>query len=220
MSAEPRPALVRLLSSRILYLTVAVLVMWFVEIVDNELLDSTLQRGGIHPRRIDGLDGIFWTPWLHSDYGHVLSNSVPFIMLGWLVSLRGVRHLLAITAAVMIGGGGLTWLLAGGSNHIGASGIVFGFFGALLGNASNDRRPNQLAPALVAILFYGTLLAGLVPQDAVSWEGHLFGFIVGFFVARWLTEQSVDQVDEDADAPMYPWELDEPWLRQPPEDER
>lgn len=209
-AAEPRPILVRLLSSGLVYVAACVAVMWVVEIVDSLLLDDQLQGGGIHPRRIDGLDGIIWTPWLHSDIGHVASNSVPFLALGWLVSLRGIRYWLAISAAVLLGGGVLTWLLAGGTNHIGASGMVFGYFGALMGVALADRRPALLAPALVAIFFYGTILAGVVPQDDISWEGHLFGLIVGFAVGRWLADPPAPKPDDDQ--PMYPWELDEPWL--------
>lgn len=218
LALEPaRPSLpARILSSRFGVIVSAVAVMWVVEILDTIALGDRLQRNGIHPREIEGLDGIAWAPWLHSDFGHLVSNSVPFIVLGWLVALRGFRHWVAVTIAVTIGGGGLTWLLAGGSNHIGASGLVFGYFGALMGAALRDRRPIVLAPALVAIFLYGTILAGIVPQTGISWEGHLFGLIVGFLVARALIAPAPKtELDADADQPMYPWELDEPWLDNP-----
>ncbi|MGI9598458.1 MAG: rhomboid family intramembrane serine protease [Acidimicrobiales bacterium] len=189
-----------------------VAVLWGVEIVDSFLLDDRMQRNGIHPRDTSGLDGILWSPWLHSDFGHVLSNTVPFIVLGWLTMLRGVRFWLAVTVATMIGGGGLVWLLAGGSNHIGASGLVFGYFGALMGAAIRSRRPATMAPALVAIFLYGTILVGVVPQDDISWEGHLFGMIVGFIVAFRLVARPEPKADpEDY---LYPWEIDEPWRTQ------
>ncbi len=200
----------RFLSTGFGYIVLWVSVLWAIEILDTQVLDSTLQRHGIHPRQANGVDGIFWHSWLHSTYGHVASNSVPLLALGWLVGLRGVRHLLIVTIAVIVGGGALTWLLADGSNHIGASGVVFGYFGALMGAALRHRRPALLAPALVAIYIYGTMLAGIVPQPEISWQGHLFGLVVGIVAAWFLTDPPPPKVDDGL--PMYPWEIDEPWL--------
>lgn len=209
-AAEAPSRLRRFLSTGIGYIAVCVAIMWVIEIVDTTVLDNALQRHGIHPGEADGLDGIIWHPWLHSNYGHLASNSVPLFALGWLVTLRGIRHWLIVSIAVVIGGGFLTWLLADGSNHIGASGIVFGYFGALMGAAIRHRRPALLAPALVAIFLYGTMLAGVVPQPQISWQGHLFGLVVGLAVAWVLTEPPPPKIDDGL--PMYPWELDEPWL--------
>lgn len=185
-----------------------VAVLWAIELIDTFLLDASLQGNGIHPRRLAGLDGIIWGPWLHSDFGHIVSNTVPFVVLGWLVMLRGVRFWAMVTLSTMIGGGLLVWLVAGGTNHIGASGLVFGYFGALMGAAIRSRKPATLAPALVAVFLYGTILVGIVPQDDISWEGHLFGMIVGFVVAYRLVARPVPEDPEDY---LYPWELDEPW---------
>ncbi|MEM8922145.1 MAG: rhomboid family intramembrane serine protease [Actinomycetota bacterium] len=186
--------------------------MWAVEITDTFVLGDDLQRNGIHPRRIDGLDGILWAPFLHSTFGHLVSNSVPLLALGFLVAIRGLRHWLTATVMILVIGGGLTWLLAGGGNHIGASGIVFGYFGALMGAAFYERRPRVLAPALVALLLYSGIIVGLVPQDGISWEGHLFGLIGGVLAARTLAKGRRAPKRELNDGPEYPWELDEPWL--------
>ena len=209
---EQRSLPVRILLSGFGLLVACVTVMWAIELVDTFVLSDSLQRNGINPRRIEGLDGILWTPWLHSDFGHILSNTVPFIVLGWLTMIRGFRFWLAVTVGTMLGGGFLVWLLAGGSNHIGASGLVFGYFGALMGAAVRSRKPATLAPALVAIFLYGTILVGIVPQDDISWEGHLFGMIAGFVVAyRLVPARARSDEDEDPDDYLYPWELDEPW---------
>ncbi len=186
-------------------------VMWAIEIIDTVALGDRLQANGIGPRRIGGLDGIFWTPWLHSTWGHILSNSVPFVALGWLVSLRGRTYWLAVSIGSALLGGAATWLFAGGVNHIGASGVVFGYLGALLGGAYFERRPAVLAPALVALLMYSTMLVGIVPQDDISWEGHLFGLLSGIIVSKVLAGERVERPRDD-DSPRYPWELDEPWL--------
>lgn len=205
-----RPRWQRLMLSSFGLIVLWVAALWAIEVVDTVLLGDRLQRNGIHPRSGDGLDGIIWSPWLHSDFGHVASNSVPLLVLGWLVALRGRGFWIAVTIATMVGGGGLVWLLAGGSNHIGASGVVFGYFGALIGAAVKSRRPRTLAPALVAIFLYGTMLVGIVPQERISWEGHLFGLITGFIAAMALVARPEPDAEPDS-GPQYPWELDEPW---------
>lgn len=206
----PRPPLtLRFLRTGIGSLIGLVGLMWAIEVLDTVALGDRLQANGIGPRRIEGLDGILWAPLLHSDFGHVASNSIPFLVMGWLIMLRGRRFWWAITLSSAIFGGALVWLLAGGSNHIGASGVVFGYFGALMGAAAKSRAPTKLAPALVAVFLYGTILVGIVPQDRISWEGHLFGLIVGAVVAYRLTDPPKPRVDDDG--PMYEWELDEPW---------
>ena len=113
----------RVLRTPIGLLIVGLMVIWTVEIVDTVALGDRLQRHGIHPRQADGLDGIVWAPFLHSDFGHVASNSVPLLALGGLVAIRGMRYWARVTALTVVVGGGLTWMMAGGSNHIGASGV-------------------------------------------------------------------------------------------------
>lgn len=211
--APTRGRLARLLLSSFGVLLAIVVALWAIEVVDTVILDDRLQRNGIRPRATEGLDGILWAPLLHSDFGHVASNTVPFIVLGWLVALRGLRFWLVITAFSIVAGGGLVWLLAGGSNHIGASGLVFGYFGALMGAALRSRRPATLAPAMVAIFLYGTILVGIVPQDDISWEGHLFGLLAGLAASLVLVERRprLAEPDDERDKIMYPWEIDEPW---------
>ncbi len=206
---QPEPWYRRLLWTPVGLLVVGVVLIWTVEILDTVALGDRLQRNGIHPRDADGLDGILWAPLLHSDFGHVASNSVPLLALGGLVAIRGRRYWSRVTAITVIVGGGLTWLLAGGSNHIGASGVVFGYFGAILGAAVFERRPRALAPAFLAIGFYSGLIAGVVPQEFISWEGHLFGLVAGIGAARWMAEPRPAEAPVDN---VQPWELDEPWL--------
>lgn len=207
---ESPPLLRRTLGAPMGLLVTALVVMIAVEAVDSLLLDESLQQHGIGPRRLAGLEGILWTPFLHSDFGHLGSNAVPLLALGGLVAARGLRYWATITVVVALVGGGLTWLLAGGQNHIGASGIVFGYLGAILAAAIFERRRQTLGAAFLAIGFYSGMLAGLVPQEFISWEGHLFGFLAGVVAARWLAEPPEPRVDRPEE--MQPWELDEPWL--------
>ena len=201
-----------LLTSGIGILIVAVVAMWAVEIVDAVVLDDRLQRGGIHPRKVDGLDGILWAPFLHSGMRHLFSNTVPLLVMGGLVAARGLPYWRNVTLAAVFGGGVLTWLLAGGSNHVGASGVVFGYFGALLGAAFFERRIQALGGALIAIFLYSGMVAGLVPQPQLSWEGHLFGLIAGVVASKLMAEDRPRRPGETPASDPLPWELDEPWL--------
>ncbi|MCP5029730.1 MAG: rhomboid family intramembrane serine protease [Actinomycetia bacterium] len=209
-AANPTSGLRRVILTPVGLLVLALVAMWIVEVADSVLLNDRLQGQGIRPRIVSGLDGVAWAPFLHSDFGHLASNSVPLLALGGLVAARGMQYWARVTAFVFVAGGALTWLLGGAGNHIGASGVLFGYLGAILGAAVFERRPLALAPALLALGFYSSLLVGLVPQDFISWEGHLFGFVAGFVVARTLAEPSEAHTDDPGD--VQPWELDEPWL--------
>jgi membrane associated rhomboid family serine protease len=187
------------------------LLLWVVEILDTVLLGSRLQRNGIGPRDFGDLDGVLWAPFLHSNFGHIASNTVPLAVLGGLVGIRGRSYWYGVTISTAVLGGSLVWLLAGDGNHIGASGVAFGYLGALLGAAAKSRRPASLAPAGIAVFLYGSMLAGIVPTDSISWEGHLFGLLVGLLVGYRFTSRPAPPVDE----PMYDWELDEPWKVDP-----
>ena len=184
---------------------------WLIEITDTYLLSDRLQRNGIVPRRADGVDGLLWAPFLHSDFGHVMSNTFPFLILSGLILLRGLRRWIVITLVGVLLGGLLTWLIGGTGNHIGGSGVVFAYFGALFGAAFFERRPAALAPALVAVVMYTTtVVVGLVPQDSVSWEGHLSGFIAGIVAAKLLAEPRPPRPDPDADIEAI-FGTEEPW---------
>lgn len=192
-----------------------IVTIWVIEAVDTFVFGSALQRGGVHPRESDGIDGILWAPFLHSDWGHVFSNTAPLAVLGGLVAIRGRARWLTVTVAGALIGGGLTWLFGGAGNHIGASGIVFAYFGALLGAAWFERRPAAMAPALVAIMLYYGLIVGLVPQAGISWEGHLFGVIAGLAVAKLIAEvperrYGYDELEDedDVDLSAFPPDFD------------
>lgn len=208
-SADSTASSWRLLATPVGLMVVGLAAMWGIEALDSVALDDALQRNGLRPREREGLDGILWAPLLHSDFGHVASNSVPFLALGGLVAVRGRRYWGWVTASSILVGGGLTWLVAGSGNHIGVSGVVFGYFGAILGAAVFERHVRALGAALIALGFYSSLIAGLVPQDAVSWEGHLFGLLAGVIMARVLAEPRPASLDDSHEP--EPWELDEPW---------
>lgn len=160
--------------------------MYVVEVLD-QLSGSRLQHvGGVEPREADGLDGILFAPMLHGAWEHLLANTVPLLVFGFLILLAGVRRWLVVTAVVWLFGGAGVWLTGGaGTVHVGASVLVFGWLCYLLLRGLVSGRPGQLALGVLLLLVYGGLLWGVLPgQPGVSWQGHLFG-AVGGGLAAW-----------------------------------
>ena len=168
---------------------VLIAVMWVLEIVD--LVAGDMDSAGIRPRDPDGLIGVGLAPLLHGGFGHLIGNTVPFLVLGTAIALGGLFRIAAVTVIVALVGGLGTWLTApAGTVHIGASGLVFGFAAYLVARGVYTRRAVHLAGALAVLGVYGTtLLFGLVPTPGVSWHGHAFG-AVGGVVAAWLLHRA------------------------------
>ncbi|MDQ3935640.1 MAG: rhomboid family intramembrane serine protease [Actinomycetota bacterium] len=160
-------------------------VMWVLEIVDRTV-GSDLDDYGIQPREPDGLVGIVTSPFLHGGMDHLMSNTVPFLAMGLAIALAGAARVLAVTAIVMVVGGLGTWLIGpDNTNHIGASGVVFGYASYLLVRGFYNRNALELLMGLVVGVLWGSvLLSGLVPREGISWQGHLFGGIGGVVAAR------------------------------------
>ena len=163
-------------------------VLWLVRVLDMVTpgAGSTIGHGVI-PRTWSGLDGILYAPLIHSSFEHLAANSVPFLILGALILLRGVLDFVfVVLTAALVGGAGIWLFGAPDTQHVGASGIVCGFFGYLVFRAAFDRRWSSALIALAVAVFYGTAMAySLIPQETISWTGHFFGFVGGILAARW-----------------------------------
>src|SRR5664279_2136922 len=160
--------------------------LWGIQIAnasDNQALD----RFGLKPRRIEGLWGIVTQPFLHESYQHLLSNTFPLLLIGWVLLLSGVRVFLFVTGAVVVVGDAATWLVAPSGVIVGASGMIFGWMGYLLARAYFTRRLKWILVAVALLIFFGTLLGNLLPNvdSGTSWQSHLCGFVVGVGVG-WL----------------------------------
>ena len=161
--------------------------MWVVEVLD-QAAGGRLDRNGIEPRELDGLDGVVWAPFLHGDFSHLIGNTIPFLLLGITIAFSGVARVILVTVVVAVVGGLGTWLIAPADTvHIGASGIVFGYAGYLVARGVFSRNLPQIVLGAVVVAVWGTtLLQGLVPEDGISWQGHLFGAVGGVVAARLL----------------------------------
>ncbi len=170
----------------------ALLVMWALEILDLLLFGGALDSFGIRPRSADGLDGILLHPLLHGGLGHLANNSVPFIILGLLVFLSGLRSFVVTSALSLLVGGFGVWIFgAPNSLTIGASGLVFGYLGYLLLRGYFSRSVGAVLVSVLLVILYGGLLWGLLPfTPGVSWTGHFFGFLGGALSAYLLSRRA------------------------------
>jgi membrane associated rhomboid family serine protease len=166
--------------------------MWGFEILDVAL-NHSLDQYGIEPRDPEGLFGVVAAPFLHAGFGHLLANSIPFVVLGLVIAFQGAVRVLAVTAIVMVVSGVGTWLVApAGTLHIGASGVVFGYATYLLARGLFNRSvPEILIGVAVAAVWGTALLGGLMPQDGISWQGHFFGALGGVIAAWALARRPV-----------------------------
>jgi len=167
------------------FLGIVLLIMWLLEIVDLLVFGGALDSFGIRPRSLDGLDGVLLAPFLHGGLAHLANNSVPFVLLGVLTFLGGLRNFVVTTVLSLLAGGLGVWLLgAPNSVHIGMSGLIFGYLGYLLLRGYFHRSAGAIVVSVVLLVLYGGTLWGLLPvQAGVSWTGHLFGFLGGAFSA-------------------------------------
>ncbi len=161
-----------------------VVLLYVVELVDT-LDRNRLDSYGIRPREVDGLDGIVFAPLLHHGWGHLMANTVPLLVFGFLILLAGVGRWAAVTAVVWLVGGVGTWLTGQpNSLHLGASVLAFGWLVYLLLRGIFARDASQIALGAILLFMYGGILYGVLPgQPGISWQGHLFGALGGALAA-------------------------------------
>lgn len=165
-----------------------VAMLWLVELIDLLLLGGRLDGYGVEPRDLDGLDGVVLAPLLHAGLAHLTANTVPLLVLGFLVLLSGVARWAVVTLVVWVVGGAGTWLTgAERTVHLGASGLIFGWLTYPLLRGVFSRSMRQILLGVVVLILYGGLLLGVLPgTPGVSWQGHLFGAVGGVCAAIWL----------------------------------
>jgi len=184
--------------SRVLQPLVLLALMWAIRLIDVILPGSFNAWLGIESWRFGGLDGIVFSPLLHANWSHLISNSVPFAVLGILVCLDGAKRFWGATAIAAVVGGIGTWIVnSPGTVTVGASGLVFGYFGYLLVRAFvAPSLGHGILYAVIAIgvgvvygaaMFTGIFAAG----DGISWQAHLFGAIGGGLAALALRPKRV-----------------------------
>ncbi len=159
-------------------------VLYAVEAVD-QVTSLGLDRDGIVSRNLDGLWGIVWAPYLHAGWPHLLANTVPFLVFGFLAMAGGIRQWFAVTALIWLVSGFGVWLLGPPDTYtVGASGVIFGWLVFLLARGFFARSVRQIGLAVVLFALWGSVLFGVLPgQPGISWQAHLFGALAGLLAA-------------------------------------
>ena len=163
--------------------TVVVALMWIVKIIEV-VNGSKFTRWGVFPRDWDGFIGIITAPFVHSDWQHLMSNSLPMFMLLGMLMVFYKRVAIPSVVIITLFTGFTVWLFARESYHVGASGVVYGLVSFLAWTGVFRRNLKSIILALVILVMYGGYFHGIVPnKEGVSWESHLFGGLAGIFTA-------------------------------------
>ena len=178
--------------------------MWLLELLD--LSGNQLDQFGIHARDVDGMPEILSAPFLHAGWDHLISNSLPFLVLGFLVLLSGLARWLLASLIIIVISGLTAWFLTPANTIIlGASGLIFGWLTYLLARGIWSRRPAQVVIAVLVLLVYGGLIWGVFPSGAgISWQAHLGGAIAGVLAAWLLHRRTSRQAVPAAQIRRYP----------------
>ena len=176
-------------------------VLWLIRIVESAT-GITLAGLGIYPNRLENLDGILFSPLIHSSYSHLFANTAPLLILGTALLYGYPRSSRIVIPSVYLGTGLAVWLFARPAYHIGASGLTFGFmfFVFTIGAIRWDRR--AIALSMIVFFLYGSMIWGIFPNEPdISFESHLFGALIGVVLAILLRN-----MDPRPPEKTYSWE--------------
>ena len=177
-------------------------ILWVVHLI-SFFSQIDLTRMGILPRNFEGLLGIITSPMVHGDFSHLTSNTIPLVILGWIIFFFYPKVSYLAFGFIYFFTGLLVWFFARQVYHIGASGVVYGFVSFLFFSGLFRRDNKSISLALIITFLYGGLVWGMIPGwKGISWEAHLFGAITGL-AAAYLFRKI------DPPAKKYDWEDEE-----------
>ncbi len=158
------------------------LIFWIVFLL-NQILNNRLFILGIFPRKLYGLPGIFFAPFIHADFNHLFFNTIPFLVLANFIMIQGIPLFYYISIFIIIVSGIITWVIGKRGIHIGASGLITGYWMYLLADSYQNPSITTIIVALIVLYYFAGIFFGLFPmKKGVSWEGHVAGAIAGIFV--------------------------------------
>ena len=190
MAALKNLAVVQQLKQILLVLAVSLALIWLVSLYGLSHHDTVYELALV-PRNLQGLTGILTMPLVHGSLTHLSVNTSLYVVMAALLLLRGIRYYLLATGLILLLGGSVIWLVARDGAHIGASALIFGYFGLLATRGFFERRFWSILLSLCVAGAYAGLLWGIVPgDDGVSWEGHLAGLLAGVVVAYALAKRA------------------------------
>ena len=164
-----------------LYLLAA---MWLLQFIQSFIWPG-LDHYGILPRTLQGGIGIAFAPWIHHGWWHLISNSLPFIILGTLIELKSKTLFWEATLIISVISGVITWTFGTSAYHAGASGLILGYWSFILAEAYYSRSIKSLVTALAVLVFYaGFIFVVFDFRTHISWVGHMGGLVAGIIVAK------------------------------------
>lgn len=178
---------------------VFVFVMWLVKIIEI-LFELNLSGFGIFPLSVRGLSGILFSPFIHADFNHLFSNSLPLFLLATALFYFYSEVALKVFTWTFFLTGMLVWIAGREAWHIGASGLVYGLASFLFFSGIIRRYFRLIALSLLIVFLYGSMVWGLFPgvYKNVSWESHMLGFFSGVILSVWYRKEGPQQ-------PVYEW---------------
>jgi membrane associated rhomboid family serine protease len=158
-----------------------VLSLWFVYWLEIRF-DFDFVENGIYPRTLSGLQGIFFSPFIHADIAHLYNNSVPLLILLAALQFFYPKQAWAVLGYGIVFSGLVTWIIGRANYHIGASGVVYVLVSFIFFKGIQTKYYRLVALSLTVIVVYGGMVWYVFPKvdDSISWEGHLAGLLTGF----------------------------------------
>lgn len=168
--------------------------LWLINMINWTIFRSKLNVLGIYPRHLWGLVGIVFAPILHYDFNHLFFNSIPLFVLGLVILTQDVQTFYWVTLVIVVLEGFAVWLVGRNAIHIGASGLISGYFGYILVAAYLQPGVITILVAALVIYYFGSIFLGIFPQEEkISWESHLLGFLAGI-AAAFLKPEMVERL--------------------------
>lgn len=169
-------------------LAIILIVIWSVFFI-SRFIDKRLLLLGIVPRTIHGLPGIFFAPFLHANFNHIFFNSIPLLVLSNFILINGVEYYIVVTVLITLISGLATWCFAKRGLHVGASGLITGYWGFLVSNIYQHGTLTTLILGIISLYYFAGIFLGVFPgKKGVSWEGHFFGLLAGLFTSYLLSQ--------------------------------
>jgi membrane associated rhomboid family serine protease len=160
-------------------LAVILLIPWSLFFV-SRFINRKILLLGIIPRRIRGLPGIFFAPLLHANFNHIFFNSIPLLVLSNFILIDGLYYYLVVTVIITVLSGIAIWCFAKPGLHVGASGVITGYWGFLVSNIYQNGTLTTLILGIISLYYFAGIFLGIFPREkGISWEAHLFGLLAG-----------------------------------------
>lgn len=146
---------------------------------------------GIVPRRIYGLPGIIFSPFLHANFNHLFFNTIPLVVLSNFILMNGLHYYYSATICIILISGFLIWCFGKGGIHVGASGVITGYWALLVMNIYQQGTLTAIILGVICLYYFLGILYAIFPgEKGVSWEGHLFGCVAGVIFSYWYASNS------------------------------